>query len=522
MLRKYRKGRRDKSRRTILHKIGKDEWNRSCRNGVNMNLDILKNEEKRMNLIMFVFLTVIPVVAFLYVLLFNGGSARDSVVLCMSLCGVITRVLEKPLGKYAKYVYISTLPAVGAIVIVLGTPGCFGAMVEAYFLVLFLAVPYYNLSLIKVCAAATVVTNVIAMLLFQKAYLAMYTISIWIFAWMVYVLAVLVAVIIVMRAYALFETVETKEHEAEKILENIRRAFDGLRRSSESIYTSLHGFEAGTTQIATSTEEISCNAGMQIQQVESSIQIFNDLNAMIISSEERVSQTVENMKRLKEKNDEGIRAITELSGKFKENIESTRKASEGVTLLAQKSNSIGEIIESIGQIAKQTNLLALNAAIEAARAGEAGKGFAVVADEINGLSMESANATKEIDTILKDIMETVEETNQIMNKNSVLVKESSEKLDDTVKIFETMIDSSEEVLSVIADLKKELISIVDIKDSLLESMNRLEQTSQKSAETTTEISMATEEQVTGVESILHSLETVQGGIERLAEILESE
>ena len=136
--------------------------------------------------------------------------------------------------------------------------------------------------------------------------------------------------------------------------------------------------------------------------------------------------------------------------------------------------------------------------------------------------MESANATKEIDTILKDIMETVEETNQIMNKNSVLVKESSEKLDDTVKIFETMIDSSEEVLSVIADLKKELISIVDIKDSLLESMNRLEQTSQKSAETTTEISMATEEQVTGVESILHSLETVQGGIERLAEILESE
>ena len=85
-----------------------------------------------------------------------------------------------------------------------------------------------------------------------------------------------------------------------------------------------------------------------------------------------------------------------------------------------------------------------------------------------------------------------------------------------------MIDSSEEVLSVIADLKKELISIVDIKDSLLESMNRLEQTSQKSAETTTEISMATEEQVTGVESILHSLETVQGGIERLAEILESE
>ncbi len=519
MLRKYRKGPRDKSGRTILHKIGKDEWNRSCRNGVNMNLDILKNEEKRMNLIMFVFLTVIPVVAFLYVLLFNGGSARDSVVLCMSLCGVITRVLEKPLGKYAKYVYISTLPAVGAIVIVLGTPGCFGAMVEAYFLVLFLAVPYYNLSLIKVCAAATVVTNVIAMLLFQKAYLAMYTISIWIFVWMVYVLAVLVAVIIVMRAYALFETVETKEHEAEKILENIRRAFDGLRRSSESIYTSLHGFEAGTTQIATSTEEISCNAGMQIQQVESSIQIFNDLNAMIISSEERVSQTVENMKRLKEKNDEGIRAITELSGKFKENIESTRKASEGVTLLAQKSNSIGEIIESIGQIAKQTNLLALNAAIEAARAGDAGRGFAVVAEEINSLSGESSTATHKIDVILKDILSTVTEITGLMDSNHIIVDESNVKLGDTVQIFEAILHSSEEVIKVIDLLKEELVGIVDIKEKLLQAMNRVEEISRTSVENTAEISSSTQDQASGVQAIMDSMENVQHGIQQLSDII---
>ena len=177
-------------------------------------------------------------------------------------------------------------------------------------------------------------------------------------------------------------------------------------------------------------------------------------------------------------------------------------------------------MDSINQISEQTNLLALNAAIEAARAGEAGKGFAVVADEINALSTESSNATKEIDRILKDIIDTVEETNKVMDKNGVIVKESSTKLDDTVKIFQTMIAASDEVMDIIGDLKRELLSIVDIKDTLLEAMNKLESISERSAETTTEISAATGEQVTGVENILASLEAVQGGIERLADVLE--
>ena len=487
-----------------------------------MELEILKNEEKRTNFIMFLFYAAVPIVAFLYVLLFNGGAARDSIVLIMVAANLLIKVFEKNLGKYAKYLYVSILPVGGAITIVFGTPAAFGAMVEAYFLILFMAVSYYDLSVVKVYTIVVVAVNAAAMLVFPSAYRAMYTFPIWIFILMVYTLAVVAAVLIILRTRSLFLDVEKKESEVERLLGNVRQAFTGLEESADRIHVSLSGFKQSTQDIAASTEEISSSSEKQIGEVNGSIEIFNTLNDKIQISEQQVMITMNNMDQLKEKNDEGIASISELSNKFSENIKATQEAADGVATLSQKSTLIAGIVDSINQIAKQTNLLAQNAAIEAARAGEAGKGFAVVADEINGLSMESANATKEIDTILKDIMETVEETNQIMNKNSVLVKESSEKLDDTVKIFETMIDSSEEVLSVIADLKKELISIVDIKDSLLESMNRLEQTSQKSAETTTEISMATEEQVTGVESILHSLETVQGGIERLAEILESE
>ncbi|MBD5453168.1 MAG: chemotaxis protein [Lachnospiraceae bacterium] len=484
-----------------------------------MNLEILKNEEKRMNFIMFLFYLAVPIVAFLFVLFFNGGSIKDSIALLMTLAGIIIKIFEKPLGKYAKYLYISILPVFGAVTIVFGTPGAFGAMVEAYLLVLFISVAYYDVSVIKVYTAVLFISNILMMLIFPQSYLAMDTIAIWVFVALVYVLAILAALLVITRTRQLFVTVEQKEHEAEELVDNVRIAFEQVQQSTVDIYDSLHDFEANASEIAASTEEISNSADLQIQQVNGSLEIFNDLNDKIISSEGRVTQTVENMMQLKAKNDEGIAAITELSQKFSKSIESTKEAAEGVTLLAQKSSSIGEIIESINQIAKQTNLLALNAAIEAARAGEAGKGFAVVADEINSLSSESASATKKIDAILQDIIATVTSINKVMEDNNTTVNESNAQLDDTIKIFENILHSSEEVIDVTDLLKEELSNIVAIKEQLSESMSQVEGVSQKAAESTMEINASTEEQASSIESILKSMANVQNGMEKLASVL---
>lgn len=305
---------------------------------------------------------------------------------------------------------------------------------------------------------------------------------------------------------------------AESVLHNVQNVFENLEESSGKIFDSLQEFEANTEEITASAEEITGSADGQIKEVESSLAIFGKLNEKIANSEARISETVKIMKGLKEKNDEGIVAIEILGKKFAENIETTQVAATGVADLSLKSSSIGGIVESIRSIAQQTNLLALNAAIEAARAGDAGKGFAVVADEINSLSAESSDATGKIDDILQDIIEKVNDTNRVIGRNSKVVAESNEKLEDTIKVFETILASSDEVMEVTDLLKKELEEIVEIKEQLLRAMEEVNKMSRKSASDSNEITMAIEGQAVEVQKILTNMEMVRKGMDCLADV----
>lgn len=484
-----------------------------------MNLEVLKNEERLMNFILFLLNSIIPVVAFIYVMLFNKGTWIDAVVLIVSVIGIFTKVFEKLLGEYAKYVYVSIIPVIGAMVIAVGNDGVFGAMVDAYFLVSLLSIPYYNLNVIKVNAIMTVVPNAICLICFPSGFMKMYTISIWIFIMLVYALFLVGSVFIATRARRLFKKVETKENELENLLSSVRGTFENLQESSKQIFESVSGVELLLKEVVCSTEEISASANLQIQEVNGSVEIFNELNEGILQSEHSLNKTVENMNQLKEKNDEGINSIQQLSKKFDKNIESTKEASNEIATLLNKSSLIGEIIDSINQIAQQTNLLALNAAIEAARAGEAGRGFAVVADEINNLSSESSGATCKIDEILKDIIKTISHISEIMEGNYVIVEESHEQLANTVDVFENILKSSQMVIQVTDGLKHNLSRISAIKDKLKTSMEQVETMSKQAAGSTAEVSSSTMNQADGISRILKSMESVQKGMEELATIL---
>ena len=87
------------------------------------------------------------------------------------------------------------------------------------------------------------------------------------------------------------------------------------------------------------------------------------------------------------------------------------------------SNKIADIISVIDGIAFQTNILALNAAVEAARAGEQGRGFAVVASEVRNLAGRSAEAAKEIKTLINESVQRVEQGTVLVDKAGATMTE---------------------------------------------------------------------------------------------------
>ncbi|HWK38681.1 MAG TPA: methyl-accepting chemotaxis protein [Hyphomicrobium sp.] len=211
--------------------------------------------------------------------------------------------------------------------------------------------------------------------------------------------------------------------------------FDKLKADFDATVTKLQDAMATIRQnalvISSGTREISAAADDLSQRTERQAASLEETAAAL----EEITTTVKNAA---EGAAHARNVVATAKGDAERGGTVARAAIEAMGSIDKSSEQISRIIGVIDEIAFQTNLLALNAGVEAARAGEAGRGFAVVASEVRALAQRSADAAKEIKSLI--------------STSATQVKSGVELVAQTGSSFERIVTQVADINGVVADI----------------------------------------------------------------------
>ena len=236
-------------------------------------------------------------------------------------------------------------------------------------------------------------------------------------------------------------------------LNNIESTFHQVKVGAVSIGEMSH-------EVAIASEDLSQRTQNQAATLEQTAASMEELTVTVANSTEHTLKANKLVHSAVQEAGEGI----EVMGK-------TLTAMKGITGL---SKEIGDITSVIDSIAFQTNLLALNAAVEAARAGEHGRGFAVVAGEVRNLAQKSADAAKDISTLIGSTINQIEGGTHLVEQTNVA--------------FEGMVTKIQEVESLVTDISSSSVEQSKGLDLMNIDMGKLEEMTQQNAALVEELS----------------------------------
>ncbi len=194
--------------------------------------------------------------------------------------------------------------------------------------------------------------------------------------------------------------------------ESLTRIVGTVRASSDTIAT-------GSTQIAMGNADLSQRTEEQASALQQTAATMDELGATVRQNADNALQA-----------NQLAQTASTVAVKGGEVVGRVVETMKGIS---DSSRQIADIIGTIDGIAFQTNILALNAAVEAARAGEQGRGFAVVATEVRTLAQRSAEAAREIKSLIGASVERVEQ-------GAVLVDEAGQTMGEVVSAIRRVTD----------------------------------------------------------------------------------
>lgn len=251
----------------------------------------------------------------------------------------------------------------------------------------------------------------------------------------------------------------------EPLLVSINHITESLSETLDEISKSSDQVASGSEQVAQSSQVISEAAIEQAGFSEELVATFENIS-------QQVKDTANNAVEANKKTNESGQELEQGNLKMQEMMSAMMD-------IKNTSKEISNIINTIDDIAAQTNLLSLNAAIESARAGEAGKGFAVVADEIRKLADQSAEAAKNIVSLIGNSERSIDNGVIIAQETSQALGRIGKSAQEVMKIVDNISDAA----------KQQEESVVQIT----EGMDQLSVTIQTNSATSEETAAASEE-----------------------------